>query len=342
MVGGNRCPHFFKSIPMNNCIKNLIAIGDKCTDTPGLPCAVYSFNDIPWFDETKVQGWIDSRYTNSAEFKDAMLRAAIIDLEVDLSSFMSSKATVKDVVGYYNNYGVERTDCYKDANSKGLYSTNHCTCTIVKHRLESFTMYTMDTEAKSVTVYVQIDNGQILPFTFTTSGKGVDNIKVCDAEGNSLVARKNFFIYTNNADLTFCKKTIPCQTGCGGAIKNECAFVEGVHNGVRNDKLSYGIEAHIVCFCDYSELLCTTIGREKLAKLLLIKLEYRCAEYFLHSGRTNLFDQSNPLVAKRIETNSKTYPELFTAYIEPTIVQYASDSRYKQCIDCNGITYGTN
>lgn len=327
---------------MNNCITNLISIGDKCSDVPGLPCAVYSFNDIPWFDESKVQTWIDSRYSNSVELKEDKLRLAIIDLEDEISSFISSKVMVKDVVGYYNDYGIEKYNCIKDANTKGLYTTNQNTCTIVKHRLESFTIYSQETDVKSVTVHVQIDNGKIYPFVFNTSGTGVDNIKVCDEYGNPLVARRNFFIYTNNSELTFCQKSIPCQTGCGGALKNTCAFIEGFYNGTRNDKLTYGIEAHIVCFCDFSEILCTTAGRQKLAKLLLIKLEYRLAEYFLHNGKTNLFDQSNPLLVNRIKANSESYHELFKVFIQPIILQLASDYRYRECIDCQGITYGTN
>lgn len=327
---------------MINCLKDLISV-DTCNASENA-CAVFSFNDIPWYSDVRAGAFNDSRYVSLTDFKEKMIKLAAIELSNEITSYNASGVQLKDVIGYYNSYSSQDLGCVSGDFSKGLLIKRTCECDAVRIRLDRFCIYHKpDNSIPSITISIQLDGGVSIPYVVNLSPTGVTCFgNICDADGNKLSAKNSILIFTNHDSIQLVKHKIPCQTGCHNAPKNDCLFVEGLHDGKYDSSYTYGIEAVASCYCDFSELFCSGVDKEKMATLLLYKLEYKVAEYALLSNRTDMFKNNLELITARINKQAEQYKIEFKNYLDSTYKLLASNTRYRKCVTCNGIVYGNN
>lgn len=325
---------------MFNCLKYLISPGDKCAEE-GVKCAVYSFDNIPWYTDNRGASFSDSRYDNLSEWKAEMIRLASIKLGNDITSWLGSDLRLKDSTGYFNDYGHTELGCIKNTFSKGIRMSRRGNCSAVRLALNGFCLYHKPS-AETISVVVLVDDANPINYTVSLDSSGITCInEICDSSGNPITAKNSISVYTNNDTVQFIKHDIPCQTGCGG-ITNDCAKAEGFNGSEKSTKSTYGIEVNVSCVCDFSDVVCNGIHREKLADLMKDRLEYEVADYAMCSDSTDMFKQSLEVITARMEKTAENYEEKLNKYLTPLYKDLANKTKYNKCVECTGISYGYN
>lgn len=323
------------------CFENILGIKPNCDcGESGEPKSGYYISDYAGITLQGAANIADETYHSGIEFLKGIRDKAMRKMQNDLLAYINLNFKTNNMIGYewcsgkkYNTNTISPAPTLKRGI---LLEKKNAKCSLTKmfiQRIRVKTNFTGQTD-----LFVADLGGVLTTYTIDLVAGAITEIEV-----ELPVIGDEVKIYIDGSVEVYSNK-IDCQ--CRGGSSSKCAKVKGFTESASitlNTSEGYGIEADVICQCDYTNILCDLSMDAILGQAAY---ELAGAMYYEESLRTTRFNWMTIYNKEQIEQQVQVGFEAYKNYMENAMLglrQFVVNADGGcGCIDCSKIERKAN
>lgn len=327
---------------MASCIDNIIGVKNPCDTEVTESLSGYFITDYPGITLQSAANIADEKTKSGYEYLKDLVRRAMLRLNNDILMYINTEFITNSIKASTWETGTFEypytTVAAGDANiQRGLYfRKKDLTCKLYKMFLENIRIFSAETVTTTLKI-IDVGHTEYAP----TINLVADEIKEFDL---NIVLQGNECIISLPGNIEVYHNKPSCGIGCGGSPISDCVAVNGyMDNADLQSSEAYGIEADVLCKCDFSKLICE-MANDKIIGQAAYEL---CgAMFYDEMTKTN---RMNYLTIYKGEELANQASAGFSMYKQTLNNAFAGFERYLAkkdagcgCIECEGASILSN